>query len=90
MKSLEYSSAGTPVVITQREGVSDIIEKGECGIVVPPSDNEALANAIVKLLKDAKLRTELGENGRRLVENGYTWNHVAENMIKIFSGINES
>jgi len=85
MKSLEYSAAATPVVITQCEGVSDIIEKGNCGIVVPPDDDEAMSKALIKLLKDENLRKKLGKNGRQLVENGYTWHHVAENMMKIIN-----
>ncbi len=83
MKSLEYSAAGTPVVITQCEGVSDIIENGECGIVVPPSDDDALADAIIKLLKNGRLRKKLGANGRKLVEREYSWKHVAEKMTRI-------
>lgn len=83
MKSLEYSAAGTPVVITECEGVSDIIENGKCGIVVPPDDDKAMANAFIKLLNDEKKRQELGKNGRELVKQGYTWGHVAINMMKI-------
>jgi glycosyltransferase involved in cell wall biosynthesis len=66
-------------------GVSDIIEKGNCGIVVPPDDDKAMSKAFIKLLKDEKLRKKLGENGRKLVEDGYTWKHVAENMMKIIA-----
>jgi glycosyltransferase involved in cell wall biosynthesis len=87
MKSLEYSAAGTPVVITRCEGVSDIIEKGECGIVVPPDDDDALAGAIIELLGDAKLRKKLGVKGRKLVENEYSWRDVAEKMTGIISKI---
>ena len=85
MKSLEYSAAGTPVVITQCEGVSDIIEKGNCGIVVAPDDDKAMSDAFIKLLKNEKLRKELGINGRKLVEDNYTWDHVANNMLKIIN-----
>ena len=83
MKSLEYSAAGRPVVITQCEGVSDIIENGNCGIVVPPDDDQALADALIKLLKDEKMRKKLGDNGRKLVLQQYTWDHVAQNMMDI-------
>ncbi|MEA2013006.1 MAG: glycosyltransferase family 4 protein [Verrucomicrobiota bacterium] len=85
MKSLEYSATATPVVITQCEGVSDIIENGKCGIVVPPDNDKALADALIKLLKDRELREKLGQKGRVLVENGYTWRHVAENMLAIIN-----
>jgi glycosyltransferase involved in cell wall biosynthesis len=81
MKSLEYSAAATPVVISRCEGVSDIVENGRCGLIVPPDDPEALAAAIIRLLQDPELRRELGANGRRLIEQGYTWRHVAEKMV---------
>ncbi len=87
MKSLEYSSAGKPVVITKCEGVSDIIENAKCGLVVEPDNNDALADAIIRLLKDKKLRDELGQNGRKLIEENYTWRHVASKMLDIVKRI---
>ncbi len=82
MKTLEYSAAGTPVVITRCEGVSDIVENAHCGIVVDPNDNGELADAIIKLLRDDNLREELGINGRKLIESEYTWKHVAKKMLR--------
>jgi len=87
MKSLEYSAAGTPVLITRCEGVSDIIENGNCGIIVSPESNEELADAAIKLLKDPSLREKLGQNGRKLIEKEYTWRHVAQNMLEIINEV---
>ncbi len=83
MKTLEYSAAGTPVIITRCEGVSDIVENGKCGLVVDPDSNGELADAVIRLLKDPALRKELGDNGRKLIEEGYTWRHVAQKMLDI-------
>lgn len=84
MKTLEYSAAGCPVVMTQAQGVSDIVEKGQCGLVVPPDDPKALGEAIATLLRDPALRQTLGRQGRRVVEEGYTWRHVAQFMADVF------
>ncbi|MBI3088123.1 MAG: glycosyltransferase family 4 protein [Candidatus Omnitrophica bacterium] len=84
MKTLEYSAAGCPVVITRAEGVSDIVEQAGCGLVVEPDDPAALAQAILTLLRDPQLRRSMGEKGRRLVEEGYTWRHVAQKMTAVF------
>lgn len=84
MKSLEYSAAGCPVVITHARGVSDIIEEAGCGIAVAPDDTDALANAVIELLEDPELQKVMGDKGRRLVEDGYTWRHVAEKMTAVF------
>ncbi|HCE44136.1 MAG TPA: hypothetical protein DET40_11355 [Lentisphaeria bacterium] len=85
MKSLEYSAAGTPVIITRCEGVSDIVEKGDCGLVIDPASNTELSDAIIRLLKDPALRERLGKNGRRLIEDNYTWRHIAIRMLEIMS-----
>jgi len=84
MKTLEYSAAARPVVITQARGVSDIVEAAGAGIVVEPDDTTALAQAIIKLLKDPDLRKVMGERGRRTIEENYTWRHVAEKMATVF------
>ena len=84
MKTLEYSAAGCPVVMTRAPGVSDIVERAGCGLVVEPDDPPALAQAILTLLRDPQLRRSMGQKGRRLVEEGYTWRHVAQRMTAVF------
>lgn len=84
MKTLEYSAAGRPVVITRARGVSDIVEAAGAGIVVEPDDTTALAKAIITLLQDPQLRKTMGEKGRRLIEQNYTWRHVAQKMATVF------
>jgi glycosyltransferase involved in cell wall biosynthesis len=81
MKTLEYLSAGTPVVITRAEGVSDIVENAGCGIVIPPDEPRALADAILMLVSDPEKRRDMGMRGRELVLSGYTWQHTAQRML---------
>ena len=53
---LEAMAAGTPVIASRIEGYSSVITSGQNGLLVPPKDEEALANAIELVLKDHDLR----------------------------------
>jgi glycosyltransferase involved in cell wall biosynthesis len=66
---LEAQAAGLPVIATEvGTGTSEAFEPGTTGLLVPPADPEALANAINKLAGDAALCAEMGAAGRRRVE----------------------
>lgn len=73
LTGLEALSCGTPVVASKIGGLQDFIIDNETGITVPPGNPEALAGAINRLLDDADLRHRLGNNGRKLVLEKYTW-----------------
>jgi glycosyltransferase involved in cell wall biosynthesis len=66
---LEAMAAGLPIVATQVGGVPEIVVDGETGLLVPPADEKALAQALLTLLEDASLRQHFGLAGRqRLLE----------------------
>jgi glycosyltransferase involved in cell wall biosynthesis len=62
---IEAMALGRAAVVTRVGGLTEVIEHGKQGLLVPPGDPEALADAIVSLLEDADLRRQLGEAGRR-------------------------
>ena len=61
---LEYMAAGKPVVATRVGGMSDLIEDGVHGLLVPPGDPHALAGALRQILPDPAWRAAMGERGR--------------------------
>jgi glycosyltransferase involved in cell wall biosynthesis len=61
---LEAMAAGLPVVATDVGGVAEAVVDGETGILVPPGDAAALAEALARLVADTELRRRLGEAGR--------------------------
>jgi glycosyltransferase involved in cell wall biosynthesis len=67
---LEAMAAGVPVVATRVGGVPELV--GEAGSLVPPRDPDALAAALLALLRDPELRAELGRNGRARVEERFS------------------
>jgi glycosyltransferase involved in cell wall biosynthesis len=64
---LEAMGAGVPVVASRVGGVSEIVEDGRTGLLVPPGDPHALARTIGLLLDDASLRRTLARSARRYV-----------------------
>jgi glycosyltransferase involved in cell wall biosynthesis len=56
---------GKPVVATTVGGLPEMVEHGVTGLLVPPGDHVALADAVVRLLGDAELRQRMGAAGRR-------------------------
>jgi len=67
---LEANLAGKPVIAGDSGGVRDAVINNINGLLVNPESVEEIAAAVIKLANDEKLRTELGEQGkRRVVEN---------------------
>jgi len=63
--ALEALACGKPVVATAVGGLKEIVIDSECGLLVPPSNPERLASAILRLLSDKQLRTRLGSGAER-------------------------
>ena len=61
-------SFGKPVVVTDVGALSDTVDHGGTGLIVPPGNVRALADAIITLLRDKKSRRQMGANARRKVE----------------------
>ncbi|HEY8518627.1 MAG TPA: glycosyltransferase family 4 protein [Gammaproteobacteria bacterium] len=77
---VEAAAHGLPVVATDVGGTSDRVLHGDTGYLVPPGDVPSLARALSDLLSDAALRRRLGEAGRRLAAERFTWPAVGAAM----------
>jgi len=81
------SIAGTfkkPVVATNVGNFSEMIQDEKTGFIVPPRDINALAEAIIKLLSDEKLRRELGENAYEMVRGKFSWDDIAGQALQVY------
>ena len=74
---LEAGASGIPSVAGDSGGVRSAVRDGETGIVVPPTDVDAVADAIRSLLVNADRRKQMGQAARRAVETHYNWDRVA-------------
>jgi len=79
---LEACACGTPVVVTDRCGLADVIE-GHAGVVAP-CDEKRLASAILSILSDDEFGKQLSTGGRRLVREGFSLAEMAENLERVY------
>ncbi len=80
---LEASASGLPVVAARSGGAAEAVIDAETGLLVPPDDPQALAQALKRLLNDPALRQRLGRAGRRWVEREMNWDRVGRQFMSI-------
>lgn len=80
---LEAMAAGKPIVASSIEGYSSVMTHGKEGLLVPPRDDDALANAISVLLKDPELRIRFASNGTYTAEK-YRWERIALKIMNLY------
>jgi len=85
--ALEALACQTPVVTTDIVGVAQDLKQIQGGIVTSPRDTQKLADAITQILSDVEMQKEMGQRGRKLVEEKYTWKGVANSMEKVYKEI---
>ena len=87
---IEAMAVGLPVIGTDVDGVPEVITHGVNDLLVPPHDIEALRAAIVRLIDDPVLRTQLGSAGRLLTDDNFTVDAMADETIDLYlRGISE-
>jgi len=86
--NLEAMACETPVVATRVGGIPEIVKDGENGLLVPPKDPDALADAIIYLLENEDVRKKMGKNAREKVKN-YSWERIAEMTEEVYKSLIE-
>ena len=81
MGLLEAMSCGTPVVTTTSSSLPEVV--GDAGLMVPPTDADALGEALLRLLNDADLRAEMRERGLRQALR-FSWRETAERTLAVY------
>jgi len=80
---LEAMAIGKPIVASSIDGYSRVVTDGEDGLLVPPRDSRALAEALVYVLSDDKLRQRMGDKGRLKAEE-YSWDKIAQRVLDYY------
>jgi glycosyltransferase involved in cell wall biosynthesis len=82
---IEAASCGRAIVTTDMPGCRDIVRHQENGILIPPEDAGALAEAIMSLLDDPTLRSEMGRIGRQMVIDDFSLEQVVESTLSVYT-----
>ena len=75
---------GKPVIVTNVGSLPEVVIDGETGIIVPPKDEVALADAIIKLLYDDSLRKNMGEKAYKYSSTELSWNKIAKSTVEAY------
>jgi glycosyltransferase involved in cell wall biosynthesis len=81
---LEAMACGLPVIGSRVGGIEDIIKDGETGLLARPKDSQDLADQIIRLLSDEKLRKKVVKNAHNLISTKFSWKVVANHFIDIY------
>jgi hypothetical protein len=81
---IEAMAAARPVVSTHLAGIPESVVHGETGLLVPPEDTMALAEALSRLVQDAKLRLHYGRAGRERIEQHFRIDQTVAPLIELF------
>jgi mannosylfructose-phosphate synthase len=85
MTALEAMACGTPVVASRLGGITTVISTEENGLLVDPSDTAEFAGAMIRLLQEPALAERLGEQGREIICQEYSWQAIAERHLAFYS-----
>lgn len=81
---LEAMAMGRPVIATGVGGVYSVIQDGQTGLVVPPSNSEQLAGRILELLNDPVRARALGEAGRSMVRQEFGVEKMVDKTAQLY------
>lgn len=81
---LEAMASAKPVVASSINGFASLIGDGVEGLLVPPEDETALAESLLRLLEDKNLRIKMGSNGRAKAED-HDWEKVSRRVIDVYN-----
>ncbi len=87
LPAAEAMACGTPVVATTAGAFPEVIADGETGILVPPANAPALADAIAALLADPQRRATMGAAGTRRIEDHFSWKACAVKTAALYEDV---
>lgn len=84
LTAVEAMAVGVPIVCPKVGGVPEIVIEEFNGLMFPPADDTALADAIVRILKNQPLAKRLRENGLKIVREKFSWEAAAKRTLNIY------
>jgi glycosyltransferase involved in cell wall biosynthesis len=82
--ALEGMAMKKPVIVGKTGGLQEIVIHGKNGLHVKPGNSDEIASAIIELLSDKEKMIKFGEEGRKRVEQEFTWDKIAMKTIDVY------
>jgi glycosyltransferase involved in cell wall biosynthesis len=87
---LEAQATALPVISTKVGGIPEFLADNENGFLIDPGDPEQLTQRILALLQDPKLAEEMGRQGRKLIEEKFSWRLITSQVIDLYHKLLET
>ena len=87
LKLLDYKAAGLATIASGANRQPVVLRHQQTGWIVPPCNIDALADAIIQLSSDHKMRRQIGQAARFEAEQQHSWHHTAQRIETIFQGV---
>ncbi len=87
LPAAEAMACGAALVATTAGAFPEVVEDGVSGLLVPPADPRALADAIERVLDDHELRHQLGQEGRRRIVEHFSWRRTAVQTLALYQEV---
>ncbi len=81
---LEAMASGTPVVASRLDALPEVVRDGETGFLVTPGDVDELRHRVAQLLGDRALAARMGQRGREVVLEQFTWDRCARRCLAAY------
>ena len=81
---IEAMACGTCVIGSSSGGIKNVIKDNFNGLIFQEKNSEELANKIVKVLEDSKLKKKLSRNGLKYASQNYNWEIISNKFLKIY------
>jgi colanic acid biosynthesis glycosyl transferase WcaI len=86
-KLYEYQAVGKPIICCADGQPAEYVKETKSGVIVKPGDYEAIAKAVFYLKNNPNLARELGDSGRRYVENNLSIEKIGEKIMVVFNKV---
>ena len=86
-KIFQYMSFAKPLLVSDAIAQRKLVEKVACGLVHKERDSKDFSNKVLALYKSKPLRMELGESGRKFIQNEFSWEQTSEKLINLYNNM---
>jgi glycosyltransferase involved in cell wall biosynthesis len=84
---VEGMACGLPVIAVNAHGPATIVDEGETGLLVPPDDEDAMADALVRIVNNPDERRQMGEIAYERSRARYSWPALAERVARVYDEV---
>ena len=84
---LEAMAHGKPAIAVEGQGISEVIEHGRTGLLVPPKNVQMVVESLKRLLNQPELCAEMGKAAKSLVHKKFSWEHNAHKCMELYQEI---